>query len=619
MKRPVVKLIGPALVALVLCVALATPAQAKPKPSTSTSTTTTTTTTTTWPPLPAFDTTLAWADCDNGFQCATLTVPIDWTTPTGSVPERQGSETMGIALTRLPAAAPDQRIGSLVVNYGGPGESGVSYLQQTYGRLPQTVRDRFDVVSFDPRGTGASRPIDCVDDALLDQTADLAAVPTTTAQLDALHVANAQFASGCVQRMGAYAGQVGTRNTARDLEAIRTALGEAQLTYLGYSYGAALGAVYAQMFPKSVGRVVLDGPPDYSLSGRDYAFQQAKGFMDALSAFLDWCQQTGCSLAVSGAPRDVLNQLIARVNEQPMPASYVSNDGTTREGTLTGGLLENAVLSLLYDRSRGWPLLADALSQAVNTGSAPQLLGYADQFVGRAPDGHYDPLIEANSVIVCVDRPTKTAPTSAAELADVATFQSQLPPWGGSFATASCVGMPKPAKGDKLGDVHVRGTPPILLIGTTGDPATPYVGAQALTARIQGSDLLTFESTEHTAPARQARASTTPWTPTSSTAPSLRPAPTARLADRTKVPVPSSVVAGAADEDLADDAVGRLPLEVEAHGDPVTAVARRGLDLVVEAHAERLEPEAPVLARRLAQQLGPQTLAPHHEHVITLR
>ena len=126
-------------------------------------------------------------------------------------------------------------------------------------------------------------------------------------------------------------------------------------------------------------------------------------------------------------------------------------------------------------------------------------MAYSDQYLGRTPDGHYDALIEANSIIACVDRPAKGTPTTASELADVADFQAQLPPWGGSFATASCVGMPKPAKGDKLGDVQVRGTAPILVIGTTGDPATPYAGAEAMAARIQGSDLLTFDSTEHTA------------------------------------------------------------------------------------------------------------------------
>jgi pimeloyl-ACP methyl ester carboxylesterase len=474
---------------MLVALALATPATAKTKPKPPRSTTTTTATTT-WPQLPAFDATLAWADCGDGFQCATLTVPVDWSKPRG--------ESLPLALIRRPAAVPDQRIGSLVANYGGPGESGVDYLRKTWSRLPETVRDRYDVVSFDPRGTGASRPIDCVDDGYLDLSAGLAAVPTTQQQLDLLHTFNAQFAAGCKQRMGAYAGQVGTRNVARDLEAIRVALAEPHLDYLGYSYGTVVGATYAQMFPATVGRFVLDGPPDYWISTRDYAYRQAKGFMDALSAFLDWCQQTGCSLASSGAPRDVLNQLIARVDQQPLPATYTLN-GVTRTGNLTSGLLENAVLSMLYDRSRGWPILADALSEAVATGQAPTLLSLSDQYLGRSPDGRWDPLVEANSVIVCDDRPTRTAPTSAAELADIATFQSQLPPWGGSWATASCVGMPKPAKGDRLGDVQVRGTGPILLIGTTGDPATPYEGAQAMNARIAGSDLLTFDSTEHTA------------------------------------------------------------------------------------------------------------------------
>jgi pimeloyl-ACP methyl ester carboxylesterase len=470
-----------ALLALLLSIALAAPArasaQAKPKPK----------------PLPAFDPTLAWSDCGDGFECATLTVPVDWTTTTAG--------TVGLALVRLPATAPDERRGSLVLNYGGPGQSGVDALRHTYGRLPAAVREHFDVVSFDPRGTGASRPVDCVDDALLDQSSAIAPVPASAAELDALHRYNAQFAAGCHQRTGAYAGQVGTRNVARDLEAIRIALGDPKLSYVGYSYGAALGAVHAQMFPNSVGRVVLDGPPDYWISARDAAYRQARGFMSALSGFLDWCQARGCSLAASGPPRQELDGLVARVARAPLPASYIS-DGVVRDGELTSALLENAVLSLLYDRSRGWPLLADALSEAVNTGTAPTLLSYADMYVGRAPDGRWEPLVEANAVISCVDQPARSTPTRAAELADVAIFQSQLPPWGGSFATATCIGMPKPAQGDKLGVVRVRGTAPILVIGTTDDPATPYVSAEAMAARIQGSGLLTFESVDHTAFAR---------------------------------------------------------------------------------------------------------------------
>jgi pimeloyl-ACP methyl ester carboxylesterase len=478
------------VVVCALVVALAVPAPAKTRPSTTATTTATTTTTTTWPPLPAFDAHVTWNDCGDAFQCATLDVPVDWQHPS--------AQRVGLALIRRPALDPAQRVGSLVVNYGGPGESGVSYLQRTWSRLPEMVRTRFDVVSFDPRGTGASRPIDCVDDSFLDFSAGIAPVPSTAAQLAVVHDYNAQFAAGCKQRMGAYAGQIGTRNVARDLEAIRIALGEERLDYLGYSYGSIVGATYAQMYPKAVGRMVLDGPPDYWISTRDYAYRQAQGFMRALDEFLGWCEQTHCSLATSGAPRDVFAQLLARVDEEPLPATYSAN-GVTREGRLTPGLLENAVLSMLYDRSRGWPLLADALSEAVAEGQAPSLLQLADQYQGRAPDGHWDPLVEANAVIACVDRPTRRAPAEAVELADVATFQAQLPPWGGGWATASCVGMPKPASGDRLGPVRVEGSAPVLVVGTTGDPATPYAGAEAMGRRIAGSELLTFDSTEHTA------------------------------------------------------------------------------------------------------------------------
>ena len=251
--------------------------------------------------------------------------------------------------------------------------------------------------------------------------------------------------------------------------------------------------------------------------------------MEALSGFLDWCQQSGCSLAVSGNPRDVLTQLIACVDQQPMDASYVIN-GVTREGIARRpSLLENAVLSLLYDRSRGWPLLADALSQAVNTGPRASLLAYADQYVGRTPDGHWDPQGRGQHGDRCVDRPTKWHRRRRAELADVATFQSQLPPWGGSLATASCVGMPKPAKGDKLGDVQVRGTAPILVIGTTGDPATPYVGARG--ARGAHPGLRPAHLREHRAhrvrPRHQHLHRRRRRPPTSSTARCPHPAPAA--------------------------------------------------------------------------------------------
>jgi pimeloyl-ACP methyl ester carboxylesterase len=477
--------------ALTAALALATPAAAGAKPK-GTTTTSTTAPPTTAPPLPAFDHTLNWGDCGNGFQCATLTVPVDWSQPTG--------ETMGLALTRLAAGDPAQRIGSLVMNYGGPGQGGVVYLHQTYGRLPQEIRNRFDIVSFDPRGTGASRPIDCVDDAALDESMSLPTFFDTEAALQAQQQWNATYAQGCTQRMGAYAGQVGTRNAARDLEAIRLALGDRQLTYVGYSYGTILGQAYAQMYPRAVRAMVLDGPPDYSLSIRDYDYQQAKGFADALNAFLSWCEQIQCSLTSAGNPRDVLNGLVERTKTETIPADYTAN-GVTRPGVLNGNSLQTGVLSLLYDQQRGWPLLADALRDAAADNWGGPLLSYSDSYLGRDPSGRYtSTIVEANSVINCVDRPTaKVQPSDAQVLADVARFQQQLPPWGGSWALPQCVGMPKPAKGDRLGKLRVSGTAPILVIGNTGDPATPYAGAQATVAHVAGSTLLTVDSTEHTA------------------------------------------------------------------------------------------------------------------------
>ncbi len=176
-------------------------------------------------------------------------------------------------------------------------------------------------------------------------------------------VTTAPFARGCTERGGIYAGEVGTRNSARDLEAIRIALGESTLNYLGYSYGTILGMTYAQMFPTTVRAMVLDGPLDFWLPQLDYAHQQARGFMQALDAFLGWCEQsTACALRDAGAPRDVFTQLLDRVNAGPIPAEYTVN-GETRTGMLTASLFETAVLSMLYDESRGWPILGRALER----------------------------------------------------------------------------------------------------------------------------------------------------------------------------------------------------------------------------------------------------------------
>jgi pimeloyl-ACP methyl ester carboxylesterase len=490
-----VNLVAVALVALVALV----PATRAAVPTTRAPTTTTTPASASntppapavWPALPAFDSTIDWSGCGNGWECGTLTVPVDWTTP--------GADTVPLALVRHRAASPESRVGTLVVNPGGPGEPGTSHLRASFQRLPDVVKQRFDLVSWDPRGTGASRPVDCVDDQFLDLSALLPAVPDRADKLAAVRAYNRTFARGCAERSGAYAGQVGTRNSARDLEAIRLALGEPSLNYLGFSYGSVLGATYAQMFPQNIRTMVLDGPPDVWLPPLDYARSQAQGFMQALDAFLGWCaRDASCALRDAGEPRDAFNALLSELDTSPMPGSYTVN-GQTVTGGLTSSLFETAVLSMLYDESRGWPMLGRALRAAAVDHDPGSLLQLADAYLLRHPDGTWDPLVEASAVISCVDRPDRKPRPAARELADVVQFQSQLPPWGGGWAVSSCAGMPKPARDDTLGDVRVTGAPPIVVIGTTRDPATPYPGAIDMVSRIAGSTLLTFDSTEHTA------------------------------------------------------------------------------------------------------------------------
>jgi pimeloyl-ACP methyl ester carboxylesterase len=440
--------------------------------------------------LPALASDLVWSDCGGGFQCGQLTVPVDWHAPAG--------DRLQLALARHPATGPEPRAGSLVINYGGPGDAGTEHLRAVWARLPDAIRARFDVVSWDPRGTGQSRPIDCVDDGTLDAGLDLDPVPRDEATLQAVHAWDLELAQGCAARMGAYATSVGTRNTARDLEAIRRALGEAKLTFLGYSYGTKIGIVYAQMFPANVAAMVLDGPADWWQEPLLFARTQAKGFADALQAFLSWCEnEPTCALRNNGAPRAVFDQLLDRVQRDPPPANYLLS-GVLRTGRLDFNTFMAGVISMLYDETRGWPALAGALS-ATAAGGAGALLSLADQYLGRAPNGTWSPLVESNSVISCDDGPYPAPRSDDEELADIATFQAELPPFGGSWAQTPCLGMPRPPTDEQLGDVHVSGVPPILIVGTTGDPATPYAGALVYQQRIARSALLTFVSTEHTA------------------------------------------------------------------------------------------------------------------------
>jgi pimeloyl-ACP methyl ester carboxylesterase len=430
---------------------------------------------------------LAWKSCGGGLQCATLSVPVDWSQPSG--PQ------VALAVARRPAADQQHRLGSLVINYGGPGDPGTQSLREGSGDVPAPIRQRFDLVSFDPRGTGASRPIACVDDATYDRVLAQDPTPDTPDQLRAFYNGTngpVDLVQACINRQGSWLAQVGTRNTARDLEALRAAIGEPKLTFLGYSYGTVIGAVYAQMYPNRVRALVLDGAVNLSATAASELHDNAVGFEQALDAFLaDCAARTSCPFHEQGDPRAALTRL-----QQQFEGGAQLPVGDGRQAGAT--LFYLALASGLYDRANGWPLLAKALAD-VTRGSGSGLAALADPLSGRGPDGHFDDLQEALGTIRCDDRHDPQVSFSDFQTA-YAQYTQQFPIFG-AFLASSPLGcdprLPAPPAAEQVGDVRVTAAPPILIVGTTGDPATPYSGALDLQQRLRGSRLLTLVSTEH--------------------------------------------------------------------------------------------------------------------------
>lgn len=232
---------------------------------------------------------VVWEECRDDMECATLQVPLDYGNPDGA--------TIELALLRSPATDPSRRVGSLVVNPGGPGASGIDYAAAASLVVNPDVRARYDVVGFDPRGVGDSTPLDCVDDAQLDESFSSSdASPDTPAEVDDLLAGSAELRSGCEQRSGDLLPHVGTQDVARDLDVLRAVLGDERLTYLGKSYGTSIGTEYARQFPARSGRLVLDGAIDPTLDEKAVLLGQAEGFELALSRFVDDCLTAGCAL-----------------------------------------------------------------------------------------------------------------------------------------------------------------------------------------------------------------------------------------------------------------------------------------------------------------------------------
>jgi pimeloyl-ACP methyl ester carboxylesterase len=388
------------------------------------------------------------------WRCATLKVPLDWSEPDGA--------TIGLALIRARATGGD-RIGSLLFNFGGPGGSGVSTMPY-YGSTVSSLRERYDLVSWDPRGVGASEGIRCRADREIQAAEDVDATPDTPAEEKAYFQDAADFGKGCQKAAGRLLAHVSTTDTARDMDLMRQVLGDARMHYFGISYGTELGGVYAHLFPERVGRLILDAVVDPTADTVGHAENQARGFQRALD---DYLKSTGQD-PEEGSRK--IAALLKRIDARPLPTS--SGRKLTQTLAVTGIVLP------LYSES-SWPRLTAALKSA-QEGDGSQLLALADDYNERDSSGRYGTTSHSQRAISCLD--DKQRPALAETKRRLARFERISPVFGdflGWDTAGWCHGWPVPGQFDTPA-VGAPGAAPILLVGNTGDPATPYEGARRM-------------------------------------------------------------------------------------------------------------------------------------------
>ncbi|MFF5635631.1 alpha/beta hydrolase [Streptomyces sp. NPDC012825] len=429
---------------------------------------------------------LKWRDCGvTGFQCATLKAPLDYAKPAAGE--------IDLAVSRVRATGPGKRLGSLLVNPGGPGGSAVGYLQGYAGvGYPAPVRARYDMVAVDPRGVARSEPVECLTGPRMDAYTQVDQTPDDAAETEALTAAFKDFAAGCAKRSEKILPHVSTVETARDMDVLRAVLGDEKLTYVGASYGTFLGATYAELFPDRVGRLVLDGAMDPSLPALDLNRDQTAGFETAFRAFAADCvTEPDCPLGTESVPAagEALKKFFRDVDAEPLPT------GESRK--LGESLATTGVIAAMYDEG-AWPQLREALTQAKG-GRGAGLLALADSYYEREPNGEYANLMAANAAVNCLDLPAAhRGPADAAKA--VPSFEKASPVFGAGLAWAAlnCTYWPSPATG-RPHRITAEGAAPILVVGTTRDPATPYKWAESLAGQLSSGTLLTYEGDGHTA------------------------------------------------------------------------------------------------------------------------
>lgn len=430
-----------------------------------------------------YDQDLAWQPCGAN-ECAQLSVPVDYHDP--------NSATIELELLRVRASG--DPVGSLVVNPGGPGGSGVEYAGYASMVFTGRLLSSYDIVGFDPRGVASSAPVVCLEDSAMDRFID-----ATTGRIDQpdpdLASLIEEFVQGCQDNAGALAPHVSTVEAARDMDILRSALGEEQLDYYGASYGTFLGTTYANLYPDRVGNFVLDAGVAPTVTGLDRGLAQAEGFERATTAFVEYCVSEGdCPLGDdTDTAKAAIPELLAELSENPLP---VSNDTITE---LNDAWAFWGIIVAMYSEDF-WPILKNSLSDAIDNGRGDSLMFLANVYFSRNATGSYsDNSSQVIYAVNCLDA-AASGDDSEQDLSDeqlLAAYQDASPTWGAYFIGESpCEQWPYQPQ-EAITDYSAPGTPPIVVIGTTRDPATPIEWSQELADLLDQGVLLTLDGDGH--------------------------------------------------------------------------------------------------------------------------
>jgi pimeloyl-ACP methyl ester carboxylesterase len=425
---------------------------------------------------------IEWKACDGStstqVECGNIEVPFDY-----AVPE-QGS--FVIYVKKHNAASPADRIGSMMVNPGGPGFGGSSLADDAQYYFSQDLIDRFDIIAWDPRGTGESTPaVNCVD--TFDEYFGLDSPPETPDEKQALIDASQAFNDKCAENSGTILPYISTQASAQDINSLRLALGEEKVSFFGFSYGSELGTTWATMFPETVRAIVVDGAVDPNASSIQEGMNQAKGFEGQLATFLKQCsEKTTCAFHNGGKAEAAFDKLVLDIDATPLE---VSIDRTP----VTQGVLFTAVAQAMYS-DYYWPQLSEALSEAQN-GDGKGILQLYDDYYQRKDDGTYGNQLEAFLAISCLDDP---GATSTEEVdSHIEDFIAAAPRLGGNFAYGySCALWP--VKQAAKVNITGKGAGPIVVVGTTGDPATPLDSTRKMALSLEQGILIVVDANQHT-------------------------------------------------------------------------------------------------------------------------